>query len=100
MISIEISVYNYLIPRISSIINPILKSPEKVKFGFFFFCTGSFYLCHSFFFLDPRLSLIVVPSNIPDVTVDGKELFTTMMAETARLDPHIIPAIKKLKGKQ
>jgi hypothetical protein len=30
--------------------------------------------------------------------VDGKELFTTMMAETARLDPNIFLAIQKLKG--
>ncbi|KAK4521365.1 uncharacterized protein ATC70_011980 [Mucor velutinosus] len=39
-----------------------------------------------------------VPSTIPDITVDGKELFTTMMAETARLDPHIFLAIEKLKA--
>lgn len=32
--------------------------------------------------------------------MDGKELFTTMMAETARLDPHIFLAIEKLKGKK
>lgn len=39
-----------------------------------------------------------VPSIIPDVTIDGKELFTTMMAETARLDPNVFLAIQKLKG--
>ncbi len=41
----------------------------------------------------------VVPSHIPDVSVDGKELFTTMMAETSKLDPHVFLAIQKLKGK-
>ncbi|CAO3614390.1 unnamed protein product [Mucor hiemalis] len=39
-----------------------------------------------------------IPSHIPDITVDGKELFTTMMAETARLDPNIFLAIQKLKA--
>ncbi|KAG2212619.1 hypothetical protein INT47_000595 [Mucor saturninus] len=37
------------------------------------------------------------PDNIPDISVDGKELFATMMSETARLDEHIFLAIQKLK---
>jgi hypothetical protein len=49
-----------------------------------------------FFNINPYIS--AVPSNIPDISVNGKELFTTMMAETARLDPHIFLAIQKLKG--
>lgn len=41
---------------------------------------------------------IDAPDNIPDISVDGKELFATMMSETARLDEHIFLAIQKLKG--
>lgn len=44
------------------------------------------------------LFFVVVPANIPDISVDGKELFTTMMSETARLDEHVFLAIQKLKG--
>ncbi|KAI8064234.1 HAD-like domain-containing protein [Gongronella butleri] len=36
--------------------------------------------------------------TIPDIQVDGKELFTTMMAEARVEDPYIIPAIKKLRA--
>ncbi|KAI8889903.1 epoxide hydrolase N-termina [Backusella circina FSU 941] len=39
-----------------------------------------------------------IPDVIPDVKIDGKELFTTMMAETSRLDPHIFKAIQNLKA--
>ncbi|KAI8967033.1 HAD-like domain-containing protein [Mycotypha africana] len=39
-----------------------------------------------------------VPETIPDVLVDGKALFITMMSETAKLDPHIYTAIQKLKA--
>lgn len=42
---------------------------------------------------------LAIPSHIPDITVDGKELFTTMMAETNKLDPNIFLAIQKLKGR-
>ncbi|KAI8097906.1 HAD-like domain-containing protein [Gilbertella persicaria] len=40
----------------------------------------------------------VVPGMIPDITIDGKALFTTMMAETARIDPHVFLALEKLKA--
>lgn len=95
MISIEILDYSYLIPRIKSITKPTWQSLEKVKFDFL--CTWIFFFFSTPFFF-PRLSLKGIPSSIPDVTVDGKELFTTMMSETARLDPHILLAIRKLKG--
>ncbi|KAI9472396.1 MAG: HAD-like domain-containing protein [Benjaminiella poitrasii] len=39
-----------------------------------------------------------IPSTIPDITIDGKRLFTTMMTETARLDPNIYLALNKLKA--
>ncbi|ORE19567.1 epoxide hydrolase N-termina [Rhizopus microsporus] len=38
-----------------------------------------------------------VPEYIPDVHVDGKELFKTMMLETARIDPYIYSALQCLK---
>ncbi|CAO3614038.1 unnamed protein product [Cunninghamella blakesleeana] len=38
-----------------------------------------------------------VPIEIPDVKVDGKELFRIMMAETERVDVHIFKAIQQLK---
>ncbi|CAO3638020.1 unnamed protein product [Cunninghamella echinulata] len=38
-----------------------------------------------------------LPNEIPDVKVDGKELFHTMMAETERVDPYVIKAIQQLK---
>lgn len=41
---------------------------------------------------------IAVPEYIPDVHVDGKELFKTMMLETARIDPYIYSALQCLKG--
>ncbi|CEI99429.1 hypothetical protein RMCBS344292_13519 [Rhizopus microsporus] len=40
---------------------------------------------------------IAVPEYIPDVHVDGKELFKTMMLETARIDPYIYSALRCLK---
>ncbi|CAO3668238.1 unnamed protein product [Rhizopus stolonifer] len=39
-----------------------------------------------------------VPENIPDVIVDGKVLFKTMMAESVRMDPFIFPALELLKA--
>ncbi|KAI7905564.1 HAD-like protein [Cokeromyces recurvatus] len=45
--------------------------------------------------LGKATSLDIVLEN---VKIDGKELFTTMMAETAKLDPHIYLAIQKLKA--
>ena len=53
---------------------------------------------YRYFWIDYNPLNTAVPSIIPDITVDGKELFTTMMAETARLDPNIFLAIQKLKG--
>ncbi|KAI9276135.1 HAD-like domain-containing protein [Sporodiniella umbellata] len=35
---------------------------------------------------------------IPDVVVDGKELFKTMMAESARVDPVVLTALERLKA--
>lgn len=43
--------------------------------------------------------LIAVPNDIPDVTVDGKELWEMMMNETERVDPIVMNAIHRLKGK-
>ncbi|GBC07006.1 hypothetical protein RclHR1_00720015 [Rhizophagus clarus] len=41
-----------------------------------------------------------VPS-LPDIiTIDGKELFRTMMSETAKIDPIVFNAIKKLRAKK
>ncbi|ORZ01356.1 HAD-like domain-containing protein [Syncephalastrum racemosum] len=39
-----------------------------------------------------------VPEHIPEVTVDGKELFRIMMQETKRVDPHVLAAIEKIKA--
>ncbi|KAI8993564.1 HAD-like domain-containing protein [Pilobolus umbonatus] len=39
-----------------------------------------------------------LPDSIPDVTVNGKELFRVMMAETAKIDPHIYRALENLKA--
>lgn len=43
--------------------------------------------------------LIAVPNDIPNVTVDGKELWEMMMNETERVDPIVMNAILRLKGK-
>ncbi|RIA97692.1 HAD-like domain-containing protein [Glomus cerebriforme] len=41
-------------------------------------------------------------SNIPSlpdkITIDGRELFRTMMSETAKIDPIVVNAIKKLRA--
>ncbi|KAL0097522.1 epoxide hydrolase [Phycomyces blakesleeanus] len=37
------------------------------------------------------------PSFIPDVVINGKDLFTTMMKETQRLDQKVFTAIRKLR---
>ncbi|KAI8359790.1 HAD-like domain-containing protein [Blakeslea trispora] len=39
-----------------------------------------------------------IPETIPDVKINGKALFTMMMAETANIDPYIFHAIEKLKA--
>ena len=44
--------------------------------------------------------MIAVPENIPNVTVDGKALWTTMMNETDNIDLKVLHAINKLKGKK
>ncbi|KAI8367512.1 HAD-like domain-containing protein [Radiomyces spectabilis] len=38
-----------------------------------------------------------VPEHIPDVVVDGKELFRTMMIETSIIDQRVFKAIQRLK---
>lgn len=45
-----------------------------------------------------HIMLIAAPRDIPDVTVDGKELWDMMMNETERVDPIVMNAIHRLKG--
>lgn len=40
---------------------------------------------------------LATPSSIPDVKVNGQELFHTMMAETARVDRYVAFAIQELR---
>lgn len=42
--------------------------------------------------------LIAAPKDIPDIAVDGKELWDMMMNETERVDPIVMHAIHRLKG--
>lgn len=42
--------------------------------------------------------LIAAPKDIPDIAVDGKELWDMMMNETERVDPIVMNAIHRLKG--
>ncbi|OBZ88249.1 Acyl-CoA dehydrogenase family member 10 [Choanephora cucurbitarum] len=39
-----------------------------------------------------------IPQVIPDVTIDGKALFATMMGETATIDPYVFHALERLKA--
>ena len=76
-------------PTTRNITNSTLKKPERVKSHFFFLSIETRFLN----FYNP----LDIPSTIPDISVNGKELFTTMMAETAILDPNVFLAIQKLK---
>lgn len=46
------------------------------------------------------LAAAAVPEHIPNVTVDGRTLWTAMMAETTRVDDKVFRAIRRLKGEK